>query len=193
MYKKLLILIAIIFAISTTYANDKLKDKFTTDLEKYIAAYNKEDWSQVTDFLYPKLFTLVPKESVIEGMSAKDDSGLKMKMSDINISRISKPINYKEELLHILDYNLQLELDLDSTLNSQKDLMKSMFISQYGKENVKHNKDMSHFSVKSKLQMIAVSVDNGTKFYYLENSKGNDEFLEAIFDKELIKLIRKNE
>lgn len=193
MIKKPIIILIAIFTFNSLLANDKLKDKFTSDLNVYITAYNNKDWNRVTDFLYPKLFTLAPKEAVIENMAKQDESGLTMLMSDINVIKISEPIKYKEELFHILDYNLHLELNLDSTLNSQKDFMKSMFINQYGKENVKFNKDMSQFSVKSKLQMIAISSDNGVNFYYLENAKGNDEMLKAIFDAELIKLIKKNE
>ena len=193
MNKRFILIFIIIITYYNLSANDKVIDKFSSDLEAYITAYNNEDWKQVTDFLHTGLFTLVPKESVIAGMSQKDDSGVTTKMCKINVSKISKPFNYKDELFYILDYNLYIDFKLDSTLNSQKEMMNSMIISQYGKDNVEVNKDLNQYLVKTEKQMIAISKDNGINFQYLENAKGNDELLKALFDAELIKLIRKNE
>lgn len=190
--KLTLALVIFLIIFGKLRSNDNLNEKFTVDLEAYIAAYNEQNWNKVADFLYPKLFTITPKKLLIESMSAQDDSGVTTKMTDIKVVKISQPISNQDEILYVLNYNLGMQIKLDSTLNSQKEFMKSMFISEYGKENVKHNKELTDFKIKSKLQMIAISTDNGNTFHYVENAKGNDELLKMIFEEKILKEIKKN-
>ncbi|HRP02804.1 MAG TPA: hypothetical protein PLE30_09175 [Candidatus Kapabacteria bacterium] len=186
-------IIAILVPLNQLSAQQEIIDKMQADLTSYSKAFNDHNWVELVEFLYPKLFEFNSKESTIAEMSKPDNTGLTMKMNDMKIIKISKPIHNNNEILYHLFYNVTLNVLIDASFIPQVEMMHNMFKSEYGKDNVTFDKNTNRFKIKATLRMLAITQNEGKSYYYLDNEKGNNEFLSTLFDKTVVQEILKAE
>ena len=155
-------------------------------LDLYMGKMMAGDYEAALDMAYPKLFEIVPKETMLGVFKqAFGDENMKITFSDHEILKIYDNYIEVDNKVHTLvDYNLSMNMKLKGEMADAAGFMIPSFEEQFGKENVIYNEEESSFLIKMKNQMIAVK-DAG-EWYFLENKKEQAFILEKIFGKETL-------
>ena len=88
--KTRLIFAVLIFSASFTFSqNSDLKQTFINDISKYLTDFNDENWQDVVDQIYPKLFEFMSKDQMISTFEQMESMGMELKNDFIEVDNLS--------------------------------------------------------------------------------------------------------
>jgi hypothetical protein len=169
----------------------KIKSTFT----KYFQHLAKHEHSKAIDHIYPPLFKLIPKKTLLSTMKQGDKSVV-IKLTGLSIEKISSPKSKKEVQYVVLDYSYTLtmifpeppidpEEEIDE-LPEEKENEQLVFTfeilkDKYGKKNVTidHDRLTLKANVKSQVYCILDPAYQGWKFLE-KKKKGMEGLLEKL-------------
>jgi len=151
------------------------QNTYEAEIREKLNLYNKKmaegDYIASLDFVYPKLFEIIPKETMVGLFKQTFDSeDMKITISDSKILKVHD--NYIEadnKLYTLVDYSFNMNMKLTGEMVDAAEFMIGTFEAEYGKENIIYNKEESTFEIKTLNQMITIK-ENG-EWYILENKK----------------------
>jgi hypothetical protein len=173
--------IKFLFIMSAVLFTSVLKGQATINpaikatLDAFIAHSNNQDWDKAFDLLYPKLFTKVSKQELVDLMGSQEAEGMTLKMQNTRITSTSVPITEGSETFVRVEYVADMEADIIP--GGKYDYPKSItaldeqFKAIYGGSNVKWNADGKEFQIIVRKAIIAV-----------ENGKDNWTIVEVNMD-----------
>lgn len=134
-------------------------------LDSYIQYTNEKNWDKAFDLLYPKLFTKVPKQDLVDLMVGMEADGLSLSMSNTRITSTSVPMEEGNETFVKVKY--QADMDVNIKPGGMYDYPKAVtsiteqFQATYGADNVKWNADNKRFEIIAHKAMIAIRTGAG--------------------------------
>lgn len=191
MKQKNYILFALVLLL-TYCSGNKIEDRFLSDLEDYSKAYSGSDWKEVTDMIYPKLFTITPKEQMIQMMSKLDSVGLKMTFKIEKLEKITEPVTSGTEKFRRIDYNSRMTITVGPSQELNIDLYKENFEATFGKENITFDSSKKQFNINAHQSMIAVSNKDTDEWKYIEFNGGKaDAILTQLIPEDVLNKLKK--
>jgi hypothetical protein len=157
------LLSAILFSFGLkgqAFDNSGIKAK----LDAFVDYSNKKQWDQAFDLLYPKLFTKVDKQDLVDLMLGMEADGMSIKMSNTRLTSTSAPLKEGTETFVRIAYvgDLNVQIVNGGLYDSQKAVqaIEEQFVATYGKGNVKWDSSKNQFLIVAHKSMIAVDSGN---------------------------------
>jgi len=155
-----------LFVFSTVLFSFALKGQASINpaiqakLDAFIQYSNNQEWDKAFDLLYPKLFTKVAKQDLVDIMVGMETDGLTLQMSNTKITSTSVPVQEGNETFVKVNYvaDLMVNIKPGGLYDSQKSMMAidEQFKATYGVENVKLDQDRKQYKIKASKSMMAV-------------------------------------
>jgi hypothetical protein len=138
-------------------------------LDAFIQYSNNQEWDKAFDLLYPKLFTKVSKQDLIDIMMGMESDGLTLNMSNTRITSTSVPVVSGTETFIKVSYTSDLLVTIKpkALYDSYKSMVAidEQFKATYGVENVKLDQDKKQYQIKASKSMMAIQ--SGTEDWKL--------------------------
>jgi len=154
-------------------ANSKEMKGLKKALNSYTNATQKNDVTKLIEFVYPKVFTVVPKEKMTKVLTAAYATGRMPKVKNVKHIHIEPIEKYDMGIFSIITSSLTTELKSPRPDNAdfeaymlhmlQKDLK--------NKGSVNFDKVKHIFTVKSTQKTVAINENEGWKFAGMNQAK----------------------
>ncbi len=189
MNKKLILFLLIIigaFSSDKIYAQEKKTDQNSDSnqeiLKRFQAFFDataERDSRKMVEYIYPKLFELVPKETLIQSMDkANENSEMNIVIRDSKIGEISSEITIDEIKYAIIPYSFLLVMEEKEKKISEEedeknnmdalDFVKQIFQGRHGEENVFYDKKAGRLEVNIITKAIAVKENATSEWTFIE-------------------------
>ena len=158
------ILSAVLFT-SALRGQASINPAIQTTLNAFIEYSNQQDWDKAFDLLYPKLFTKVPKQDLVDVMMGMEADGMSLQMTNLRITSTSVPMTEGNETFVKVKY--QADMDVNIKSGGMYDYPKAVtsiteqFQATYGADNVKWNADNKRFEIIAHKSMMAIQTGTG--------------------------------
>lgn len=181
--KMILALMATLFLISAQ-AQVSSHEAIQLRLDKFISLTNTKEYNAAFDLMYPKLFSTVGKQELVDLMSAMDTDGLSLTINNRRDITYSSPVMENDETFIRIDFNADVIMKVkEGTMyDSYKALqaMRQQFAATYGEENVSLSEDNRTFTISADKSMIAVQKGGG-EWYLVEINPDQAALMETLF------------
>lgn len=152
-------------------------------LDAFIEFSNAGQWDKAFDLIYPKLFTRVPKEDMVDLMQ-RTELGLSLKMENTQILSSSSPVEEGNETFVRISYSSDLTAaieqggmyDSPKAIQAIGDQLKST----YGGRSVQWNPDLKQYKIRATKNMMAINPGNGD-WKLIEINMDQPELMEFLF------------
>jgi hypothetical protein len=187
-----LIYIITLFLFSTSLmAQVKVNPDIQKKVDAFISLSNEKKWNEAFDLMYPKLFSKVPKQDLIDMMTGMDQDGLTLQRNNVKLDSVFKPLKDENETFVRLEYTGDLIVavtkgslyDTPSSIQS----MSTQFETSYGESNVKWDSDNKKYSIQTHISMMAIK--SGDQWYLVEINNDQKELMQFLFSENVMKTL----
>ncbi len=180
---KFFFMVAAFLVTFSLTAQVKVNPDIQLKFNSFVELSNQQKWDQAFDLMYPKLFTQVPKQDLVDLMTSMEQDGLSFTRSNIKFKSSSEPIVEGNETFVKVDYtgNLSVKINEGSIYDAPKPIsgMTEQFQTSYGKENVKWDGDGKTYTINVTISMIAIQ--SNSQWYLIEINKDQMGLMESLF------------
>jgi len=162
---KFLLILSAVFFTTLVKGQASVNPAIASTLDAFIEQSNNKDWDKAFDLIYPKLFTRVPKQDLIDLMMGMESDGISLRMTNARITSTSVPVTEGEETFVRVEYVSDMNVDI--TPGGMYDYPKSVqaiteqFQATYGASNVKWVEGSKRFEILASKAVIAVNTGDG--------------------------------
>jgi hypothetical protein len=190
--------IKIFFILSAVLFTSVVKGQATINpaikasLDAFIEHSNKKEWDKAFDMLYPKLFTKVPKQELVDLMAGMEADGMSINMQNTRITSTSVPVEEGNETFVRVEYVADLQVDIKP--QGIYDYPKSIsaideeFRKTYGGSNVKWVADNKQFKIIARKAMMAIETEKGN-WKLVEINMDQPELMEYLFSPSIMEAL----
>lgn len=172
------------FSISMVKGQASINPAIQSTLEAFIEHSNKGDWDQAFDLLYPKLFSRVPKQDLVDMMVGTSADGLDLSMGHPRITSTSVPVEEGNETFVRVEFESEMSVNIkaDGIYDHPKSIqaMDQDFKATYGEKNVKWDEDQKSYKVNAQKSMMAINTGNNV-WKLVEINMDQPELMEYLF------------
>lgn len=172
--KKIIFLSVLLIASLTLFAQDK---KSLADRANQMYGFTaSEQYEKLLDYTYPKLFTLVPREKMVEILQRMT------KGEGFTINIVPTPPNFvfgeirKIDNAHysVITHDLNMKMRFDEPIADEElDFMLASFKQNLKTENVTFDKKDNSFNIIKKAQAVAIwDKETDGKWMFINNIEG---------------------
>jgi hypothetical protein len=153
-------------------------------LDQYIGYTNDAKWDEAFDMVYPKLFTKVTKQDLVDMMVGMQADGMNLHMDNTRVISVTTPVEEGNETFLRLDYvsDLTVTIEKGGIFDAPKAIqaIDEQFKAAYGRPNVKWNEDERIFAIRAHKAMMAIH--NGNRDWkFVEINMDQPELMEYLF------------
>jgi len=144
-----------------------------SDLALYTQATIDNDIPKLINFIYPKVFTIVPKDKMTQILTMAYNSGNAPKVTDVKHINIKPIKSYKEGMFSIITSSMSTTLKSPMPNNPKFEayMLERIKKGLNGKGSVDFNKEKHTFSINHLSRTLAIN-ENGTwKFAGVKQAK----------------------
>ena len=153
-------------------------------LDAFIDYSNKQDWDKAFDMLYPKLFTKVSKQELVDLMGGQGSEGLNLQMKNTRITSTSVPVEEGNETFVRVEYESDMEVNIvaggDYDAPKAIQAMDEQFKATYGKNNVKWNEGTKQYQIKANKAMMFINTGSDV-WKLVEINMDQPQLMESLF------------
>lgn len=188
---KLFFGIAIMLFSLNVFAQTTEEKEIRSTFVTYFEAMKNKDNAVVMEYIYPKLFTIVPKETlkaVFDQMYADTTIEISFDSSKINNIAPAKILDGTKYVL--VNYSFTLMMKLKGEDRSEvAEIMHSSFENTYGKGNVRLDTATSTFYIHPPGRMLFINDKGSKEWKLLEIKTEYKEILDQLLPAEIIKTL----
>lgn len=163
MFKTRLLTLAFIIFSCISFAQTKVNtdDQAIRKSVVYFANTIKyEKLDQTVSCIYPKFFTVVPKDQVTQLLNITyNNPFVKIDVQDMKFASVGKPELIDGEYFSLTSYYLKLKADVSSMSDDLKNKIGEMLIAKYGKNSVKYNAKEGSYIINAPMKAVVISKD----------------------------------
>lgn len=163
MFKTRLLTLAFIIFSCISFAQTKVNtdDQAIRKSVVYFANTIKyEKLDQTVSCIYPKFFTVVPKDQVTQLLNITyNNPFVKIDVQDMKFASVGKPELIDGEYFSLTSYYLKLKGDVSSMSDDLKNKIGEMLIAKYGKNSVKYNAKEGSYIINAPMKAVVISKD----------------------------------
>lgn len=181
---KLLFVLTALFFTTASNGQASINPSIQTSLDAFIDYSNKKDWDKAFDFLYPKLFTKVPKQDLVDIMTSMEEDGMALIMKNTRITSTSVPVEEGNETFVRVEYegDMEVEVKPSGIYDHPKAIMamEQEFKTTYGANNVKWDDNGKEFKIQARKAIMAIETGKDT-WKLVEINMDQPELMEYLF------------
>ena len=149
-----------------------------------------KDFEKVMEYKYPKLFTIVPKKTMIGTMKfAFDSEDFTIELDSIKILKIFPIFKINDtsyvKVRHTMLMKIKFLEPYDSVKKELSEIMVSFMSQKYGGENVRLDPVANSVNIFVTPDMIGIK-DNSSKWTFVNLNEDKPQILNMLFSKEVL-------
>ena len=189
-------LVLITVSISAQSLSSKDKKDIETRMDEYFVYTQENDYVNMMEYVYPKIFTLASKEQLVEVFSGMEAMGIRLNVKDIEINEIQALMTKDDKQYAVANYDIDIRLDLLNELMQSDEAvesLKSSFKVSYDATDMSYDKEAGALSFHGKKWMLAIKDPefDGDNWYFLEYDASNPMAAEMILDGDVLTMFKK--
>jgi len=189
MITRYLILISFFFiTISPAITQVPVDPAIQAKFDAFINYSNKQQWDSAFSLVYPKLFSRVPKQDLVD-MMQRMQVGMTLKMNNTHIIASSSPVQDGTESFVKLSYESDIIVTIEKggIYDSPKAIQAigDQFKSTYGGRSVVWHEDQKQYSIRATKNMMAVNPGN-SDWKLVEINPEQPELMEFLFSAKIL-------
>ncbi|MBC7874049.1 MAG: hypothetical protein H7Y01_08635 [Ferruginibacter sp.] len=158
-------------------------------LSEFMQVNDEMNLEKVMDYIYPKLFTIVPREEMLEAMkSGFNNEEVKVELDSLKIDRVNPEFEMAQGRYAKISYSMVMLMDFKiskDSIDTNGPRMVEMLAAEYGEENVSLDKATGIIRIRTSSPMVAVK-DEYAKEWSFVNLKEEDPLVNKLFSKEVL-------
>ncbi len=158
-------------------------------LDAFLELTNQKKYNEAFDLLYPKMFSQIGKQELVDLMTAMEKEGMSLLVTNRRISKFSAPFREGNEDYVRIDYTADVAINIadggmyDSPKAAQA--MMDQFQAIYGEPNVQWSADDKTYKIQATKAMMAIRQD-GKEWYLAEINTDQMELMKSLFSEAVI-------
>lgn len=163
------------------------------NMNLYFEAQKKGDFETFANYSMPRLFELVPREEIINGMKGHYDQGLHQGMDDINITRIS---DFVEDSLYrycLVQFTGNMWVKFLPEYPTDPKVMYNQIKEEHGEENMKFDEANREYTIQKEFKVYAISPKDSMNFTFLNHGFVRSPMAGDIMNYEVLRTLRSYE
>ena len=180
MKKLITLLFLLTVAAANSWGQSSETDAIQQRLDEYFQATEAKEWDKVVDMVYPKLFTLVKKEDMVQLFADMEGNGMVFQMKNFKVNSISETADHEGERFALVDYSAGMNIRFTSAAyqdSSMVSVLQASFAATYGEENVRYKKEDNSFDIQAEKTMFAIAPEGSADWAFMENNPGQEGLL----------------
>ncbi|RXK60001.1 hypothetical protein ESA94_13215 [Lacibacter luteus] len=170
--KKLVFLFLIGFLFTFSAAAQEVDAAMKSRLDTFLKLNQALDFEKLMDYIYPKVFTVAPREQLIEIFKSTfaGDDEVKMEMDSLQYGSISPLVVVNKGSYHLIRYSMLIRMQIKQEASDAADgntTMLNVLKSQYGAKNVRYDAASKKFVVNVNTNMVAVKDETSPEWTFL--------------------------
>lgn len=178
------ILTMVVLASNAAKSQALINPAIEETLNRFITYSNQQDWDKAFDLLYPKLFTKVPKQDLLDIMKSTEADGMNLQMANTRITSTSVPVTEGDETFVRVQYvsDLTVTIQQGGKYDYPKSIqaMDEQFKIIYGTNNVKWDDAAKQYKIVANKSMMAIQAKQGD-WKLVEVNMDQPELMESLF------------
>ena len=185
-----------ILALSACGSSKKKADPSSTSsdsssIEQRLAEFTRLNeemkFEEIMDYVYPKVFTIEPKEELVKAMKEGfDNEEVKIDIDSMKVDKIH-PVFEMDNASHAkINYSMLMLMSFNNSKDSeQSELIRAGMAQKYGDKNVSIDEVTGNLVIRASSIMVAIK-ERSDKEWYFVNLNEEDPMMTKIFSKEVI-------
>lgn len=181
-----LLLVFMSFSASAQQAQTTAEKDFMT----YSELLANKQWTQAVEYLNPGLFTLIPKEGMVQVFEQTfNNPEMQIVMGTPKITQVgpTQSLEGKHFLIISYDNYMKIKMIYQAGEKSANDAIFEVYKTNYGSDNVSFDEVNSEFTIQLKQKVVAVSQDGKSQWKFLEYNPNQKEMLKQFIPEALLK------
>ena len=196
--KKVLVVLSILTLCACGSSKKKVESTDnSSSMEQRLTEYSKlneeMNLEKIMDYVYPKLFTIVPRNELLQAMKDGFNSEeVKVNIDSMKVDKIHPAFEMDKVSYAKINYSMVMLMDFKNTKDNvtesddeQSEFMRKTMAAQYGEENVSVDEATGIIKIRANSSMVAVK-EQSDKLWYFVNMKEDDPMATKLFSKEVI-------
>lgn len=161
-------------------------------LDSFFRLTHLKDLDRVLDFTYPKLFSIVPRDQMMEVMkSTFDNEEMTMALDSLQVLKYYPMLVTEEGSFMQMDYSMVLRMQFkeaaeDSMDNPEKmEQIVSLLSLKYGQGNVRYDTDRKQIVILVKSPLLAIKDRYSPQWTFI-NFKKDEEITPMLLSKDIL-------
>lgn len=157
----------------------------------YMEIVEQKDYQKTMDYLYPKLFDLVPRSLMKEALKQQaEDTEMQLEVKNSKIESVSKVLRVEGVKYALVDYSFLMILIIPEEDKESLNMMKGLFELNYGAENVSLDVEKRAFNINVVSAAYVINDPEYDGWKLLERKKELLPLLEKMLPKKVLKKLK---
>jgi len=189
----------LIFALTTMIiigTNGQSDIEVKTTFHDYFTTVMQQENEKTLDYIYPKLFDLIPKDRMLEMMNkTKADTTTRVSLVSPSVTRISEVTKVGGTDYVLIQYTFQMTMTFTLAKNEDGeeetepfDFTAEVLKEKYGKKNVTEDRENNTLKANVSNEMFAIRDPAYTGWKFLEKKENMQPILSKLLPKEVLKM-----
>lgn len=157
-------------------------------LSEYIQLTEDMDLEKLMDYIYPRLFTIAPKEEMLKAMKEGfDNDEVKVSLDSLKIEKIYPVFEVGKGSYAKVTYSMVMVMELmdKEKLAEQMELIRAGIAAKYGNENLNIDGQSGAFRIRQTNNLVAIK-DNYAKEWSFISLKEDDPTMNQLLNKDVM-------
>jgi hypothetical protein len=186
--KKLTFLLLLSFFTFAVSAQNSTDAQLNKRLQTYMTLSKELDFAGVMDYMHPKLFTIVPKEQLVQTMeTAFNTPGMKITFDSMAVVAIGPVYKTGSASYRKVDYFMSMSISLGDSLDltdkQVADIMLASFKQGFPGKKVSVATATNSILVSGKELMFAIKDAQAPEWLFLGYDRSNPKMVQQLYPK----------
>lgn len=148
------------------------------------------DMNKVLDLTYPKLFTIVPREDLLELMqNSFETEQFSSTLDSLKADTVFPVFEIQDESFAKIKHTMLMRMKFkdvpDSAGDANNGVMIGLLAAQFGEDHVRFDKPNNTIIISMLSKMIAIKNKTDNLWYFVNFDEENKEMLDLLFNEEV--------
>jgi len=179
-----------LFFVFGIICNAQQDTSLAARLNEMLKLTQMKDLNKVMDYTYPKLFTIAPKEALIEVMrSTYDTDEFIIELDSLKVDTIYPIFKINDtsyvKVKHTMLMRMKYKEPFDTTDKEGKEFMVSQMEQKFGKGNVRFDPITNSLNIFMIPDMVGIK-DKSSNWTFINLDEDNPQMLNRLFSKKVL-------
>jgi hypothetical protein len=149
------------------------------------------DMEKVMDYTWPKLFTIAPREQLMEVVSSSfDNETFSTSLDSLQVDTIFPSFSVLDESFSKIRHSMTMRMKFKDPVDSaadikEREMMAGLMEGQFGKGNVRYDHKTDALIVMMHPDLVAVKNKEEVIWYFVNLDEENEMMMNLLFSKEV--------
>lgn len=188
------IVLVLLFLGSGFIGHSQQDTSLVSRVNQMLNLTQRKDIEKVIDYTYPKLFTIVPKEALMDAMkSAYDTDDFSIELDSVNIQKIFPVFKINDtsyvKVKHTMLMKMKYKEPYDTADKEEKQFMISIMEEKFGKGNVRFDPVANSLNIFMIPDMVGIKPST-SMWTFANLDESNPQMLNMLFSKQVLNKLK---